>query len=165
MTRWNCWKKKKEKIFNIRYKSSKDRDYIKESRALPILLLNEEQGTREQLPGTPESLLTRHTVTDAHANSFQMYAEDGNACGEAWRRRILAEGSVKKYFSPTMERRRGTHIYIYTQTHERASAAWLSTQPPEFLIEFGGSVRRSRDRELRHCIQRSRDSSCTARAR
>lgn len=125
---------KKEKIFNIRYKSSKDRDYIKESRALPILLLNEEQGTREQLPGTPESLLTRHTVTDAHANSFQMYAEDGNACGEAWRRRILAEGSVKKYFSPTMERRGGAHIYIYTHTDARTSirgltfdaASWIS---------------------------------------
>ena len=87
-----------------------------------ILLLNEEQGTREQLPGTPESLLTRHTVTDAHANSFQMYAEDGNACGEAWRRRILAE--CKKIF--------------FTDNGEEESAAWLSTQPPEFLIDFGG---------------------------
>lgn len=70
-----------------------------------ILLLNEEQGTREQLPGTPESLLTRHTVTDAHANSFQMYAEDGNACGEAWRRRILAECKKIFFNNSTMERR------------------------------------------------------------
>lgn len=69
-----------------------------------ILLLNEEQGTREQLPGTPESLLTRHTVTDAHANSFQMYAEDGNACGEAWRRRILVE-CKKIFFTDNGERR------------------------------------------------------------
>lgn len=36
--------------------------------------------------------------------------------------------------------------------HARKSPRRLSTQAPEFLIDFG-SVRKSRDRELRHCIQ------------
>lgn len=44
---------------------------------------------------------------------------------------ILAERSVKKYFSPTMEGREGgTH----RNSHPRLD---FPTQPPEFLIDFG----------------------------